>query len=98
MGKLNKNGISIILVFLMTIGMVAGTKANVEMNGNPLRKGDVHIDPWEGTFASNLDGNYTIVVKVDYDSRTMDAVIIDNITKKATCVPSECNHTLKPKG
>jgi hypothetical protein len=54
--------------------------------------GDVHLNEWSGTFATKLDGDYTIVVNTDYEGETMSAVIVNNETGESHCVPSPCNY------
>jgi hypothetical protein len=70
---------------ILTKGIVTTTNAQIEVNGNTLNKGDIHMNSFEGFFASNLDGDYSIVLQVEFDSRTMNATVIDNITGKITC-------------
>ncbi len=76
---------------ILAIGIVTTINAQIEVNENTLNKGDVYVNSFEGLFSSNLDGDFSIVIKVDYDSRTMNATVIDNVTKKVTCLPYECN-------
>ena len=83
----------LMLLVALTIGLVTALHAQIEVNGQTLKKGDVRVDSWSGTFVSNLDGDYTIAVSVDYDSQTINATIIDNVTNKITCVPNACNYT-----
>jgi hypothetical protein len=83
----------LMLLLALTIGLVTTLSAEIEVNGQKIKKGDVNVNSWTGTFVSNLDGDYTIVVSADYDSREMNATIIDNVTNKITCVPNACNYT-----
>ncbi len=83
----------LMLLVVLTIGLVTALNAQIEVNGQTLKKGDVRVDSWNGTFISNLDGDYTIVVNADYDSREVSATIIDNVTNKITCEPYACNYT-----
>ena len=82
----------LILLVALTIGLVTTLSAQIEVNGKTINKGDVNVDSYNGTFVSNLDGDYTIVVSADYDSQTMNATIIDNVTNQITCVPYACNY------
>ena len=81
------------LLVCLTIGLATATSAQIEVNGQKMGKGDVIVNSWSGTFVSNLDGDYTIVVNADYESRGMSATIIDNVTKEIRCVPVECKYT-----
>jgi hypothetical protein len=76
---------------IFAIGIVTSINAQIEVNENTLNKGDVYVNSFDGLFSSNLDGDFSIVIKVDYDSRTMNATVIDNVTQKVTCLPYECN-------
>lgn len=73
-------------------GLVSVIYAQIEVNEEKLEKGDVRINSWEGLFASNLDGDFTIVLNVDYDDRSMNATIINNATGDITCIPTACNY------
>ena len=57
-----------------------------------LNDGDIHINDWSGTFASKLDGHYSIVVQTDYDNRSMTAVVIDIETGEIHCLLQPCNY------
>jgi len=56
-----------------------------------LTRGQIHLNEGNGVFATALDGDYTIVVTVDYDLRSMSAVVVENSSGAKTCVPSPCN-------
>lgn len=73
---------------LALILSVAAINANADEID--LKKGDIHLDTWDGVFATKLDGNSSIVVSTDYDQRSMTAVVIDNDTGKTYCLPNSC--------
>ena len=87
-----KNKVKIIVISFLTLGLVSAISAQIEVNGKKLNSGDIHINEWEGLFVSNLNGDYSIIINVDYDSRSMSASIIDNETQKVTCLPNDCNY------
>ena len=82
----------IILFFGLMLGLASTIYAQIEVNGKKLEKGGIHINSWEGLFASNLDGDFTIVMNVDYDERSMNATIINNATGDITCLPTACSY------
>ena len=47
----------LMLLVALTIGLVTALHAQIEVNGQTLKKGDVRVDSWSGTFVSNLDGD-----------------------------------------
>ncbi len=71
------------------VGLFPTAYAQDDIN---LNKGDVHINSFNGLFASSLDGWYTTVLNVNYDSRSMTASIINNVTNEIVCVPNACNY------
>ena len=78
-----------ILFIGLMFGLVSVIYAQREIN---MEKGDVHINSREGLFVSNLDGDFTIVLNVDYDDRSMNATIINNATDDIACIPTACNY------
>ena len=80
------------LIFALTIGLVTTLSAQVEVNGETINKGQVRVDSFNGSFVANLDGDYTIVLQIDYDSKTMNATVINNDTSQITCVPRACTY------
>jgi len=76
----------LLIVFLLTISSIILAQ---DIN---LNYGDVHLNESTGTFATKLDGDYTIVVNTDYENETMNAVVINNETGKTHCLPRPCNY------
>ena len=76
----------LLIVFFLTISSIIMAQ---DIN---LNYGDVHLNEWMGTFATKLDGDYSIVVNTDYENETMNAVVINNETGKTYCLPRPCNY------
>ena len=74
---------------LLVAAFLASSVRAAEIN---LDYGDVHLNEWTGTFATKLDGDYSIVVSVDYGSNSMSAVVINNVTKETHCLPNPCRY------
>ena len=56
----------LLIVFLLPISSIIMAQ---DIN---LNYGDVHLNEWTGTFATKLDGDYSIVVNTDYENETMN--------------------------
>tara|TARA_B110000967_G_C18549530_1_gene394661 strand:+ start:264 stop:506 length:243 start_codon:yes stop_codon:yes gene_type:complete len=76
----------LLIVFFLTISSIIMAQ---DIN---LNYGDVHLNEWTGTFATKLDGDYSIVVNTDYENETMNAVVINNETGETYCLPRPCNY------
>jgi len=76
----------LLIILLLTISSIIIAK---DIN---LNYGDVHLNEWTGTFATKLDGDFTIVVNTDYENETMNAVVINNETLETHCLPRPCNY------
>ena len=71
--------LTLVLCALIATGLLA--------NEITLKQGDVHLNERTGTFAAKLNGNYTIVLSVDYENESMSATVIDNSTGKIHTLP-----------
>ena len=76
----------LLIVFFLTISSIIMAQ---DIN---LSYGDVHLNESTGTFATKLDGDYSIVVNTDYENETINAVIINNETGETHCLPRPCNY------
>ena len=76
----------LLIVFLLTI---SSTIMSEDIN---LNYGDIHINESTGTFATKLNGDYTIVVNTYYENEAMNAVVINNETGETHCLPLPCNY------
>ena len=57
-----------------------------------LKRGQIHLNEVNGVFATALDGDYTIVITADYDSRSMSAVVADSSTGASFCLLGPCKN------
>jgi len=66
--------------------------SSIIANAEPinLKPGDVHLNEATGTFASQLAGDFSIIVSTDYENEAMDAVVINNETEEIFCLPIPC--------
>ena len=85
---MNKNIKLIQWLYFLCVAFFSPTLCAGEIN---LKRGQIHLNEGNGVFATALDGDYTIVVTVDYDSRSMSAVVVDSSSGVTTCIPSPCN-------
>ena len=57
-----------------------------------LKYGQLNLNQYSGVFATMLRGDYTIVVKTDWNTSSISATVVNNETKDAWCLPeNSCN-------
>lgn len=81
----------IFLILVFAVVVIVQLNAQVQVDGVEIEKGQAHLDSQRGTFVSNLDGDYSVIIGVDYDAQSMTATVIDNVTRYTVCMPVECN-------
>ena len=72
----------LVIALLLVVSTCATFTYAVTVDDEDLPIGGVHKNDYKGSVVANLKGHYLVVVKADYDNRTMSVVVIDQDTMK----------------
>ena len=57
-----------------------------------LRYGQLTLNQYTGVFATKLKGDHSIIVQTNWNTSSINAVVINNETNDVTCIPeNSCN-------